>query len=134
MIVGKTRYPFVLKSRAKLLVGQFWTMPIFGERFACGRILRLPGAVRSPQARLVVVGIYEWLGQTAPTEETIARRTIVAEGIVHVRALRENQVIVQEFRRLSLDRIKVSANVLALPEWSGEALKKVVAKALRDLR
>lgn len=139
MIIGEIHYPFFLKSRANLLVGQFWSMPIFGKRFACGRILRLPGAVGSRQARLVVVGIYEWLGWTEPTPEVIVRdgiagQAIVVEGLVHTRALRENQAKVQTFRRRTLDGIKAGTDLDALPRWSGEEFRKVVVKALRGLR
>lgn len=134
MIIGETRYPFVPKSRRKLRVGQFWSMPVSGRHFACGTILRLPGEVGSHQGRLLVVGIHKWLGKVRPTATDIAGRRIVAQGVLHVDAIRKNGGEVQGFRRLSVDDRKAVVGLEALPKWSAEDLERVVVKAVRDLR
>ncbi len=134
MVIGETRYPFVPKSRRKLRVGQFWSMPVFGRHFACGTILRLPGEVGSRQARILVVGIHKWLGKVRPTAEDIAGRRIVAQGVLHVDAIRKNGGEVEGFRRLSAEHRKAVVGLEGLPEWSAEGLERAVVKAVRDLR
>ena len=135
MITGTTKYPFVPRSRAKLVVGQFWSLPLPGGRFACGRLLSLPGKVGTKQARLLVVGIENWLGMAAPTLKDIRGKDIVARGIVHVSAIRENRGVVLGRRSLASDGIVQSVGGLpSLPEWSSGNLRKVAGKALRGLR
>jgi len=134
MIIGETKYPFVPKSQRKLRVGQFWSLPVFGPHFACGTILRLPGEVGSHRARILVVGIHEWLGRVRPTAADIAGRRIVTRGVLHVDAIRRNGGVVEGWRRPSIDDRKAVVGLEALPQWSAEDLERVVVKAVRDLR
>jgi hypothetical protein len=82
-------YPFIPKSTAYLAPGQFWSIPLADEKWACGRVL----AVRAggPQSRtLFVAGLMDWIGDTPPTAEAIRESRLLEMGHFHVVSIAES--------------------------------------------
>src|SRR4051794_34952201 len=83
-------YPFVPRSTAHLRPGQFWSIPLDGGRFACGRVLQLKIESGKIDRRLFLAGLMDWVGDSAPTAESIAGRGVVAQGGVHIKTIGED--------------------------------------------
>jgi hypothetical protein len=106
-VTGRTGYPFEPKSIARLLAGQFWAVPLSDGRHACGRVLHVPGKADSLylNARIFLAGLMDWSGSGSPTGEAIAGHGLLAQGMMHVAAIRDvgNPIVGQ--RALELDGI-----------------------------
>ena len=83
------RYPFVPKSTAQLLPGQFWAVPLSEGRFACGRILQLGGSELPAKSRGFFGGLHTWVGTKEPTAQSITVAPFLAFGAMHIRAITE---------------------------------------------
>lgn len=102
------KYPFVPRSTAQLLPGQFWSFPLLGQRFACGRVLQLrlkPDGKRDSHSFLA--GLIDWVGSLPPDYDSIAGRPLLAHGQAHIRAITENAGEIVGFRPLELDGIEI---------------------------
>src|SRR5262245_35860404 len=102
------KYPFVPRSTSRLAPGQFWSFPLLGGRFACGRVLQLrhePNGKRDP--RIFVAGLMDWVGSSSPTFESIAGRPLLAHGGAHILAITANGGEILGLRPLELDRLEV---------------------------
>jgi internalin A len=81
-------YPFVPKSTAHLLPGQYWGIALHEGKWACGRILatREPG---SEGSRSWLVGaLTDWVGASPPTEDDVRASGILEVGNAHVDTIR----------------------------------------------
>jgi hypothetical protein len=105
-------YPFEPKSNTWLEPGQFWGVPLSDGRFACGRVLAVPDE-REPDpmlwserdARMFFAGLMDWVAENPPTSEAITGASLVAQGMAHVKTIRENGRFVLGDRDLSLDGV-----------------------------
>ena len=84
-------YPYVPRSNARLLPGEFWAIPLSTGRHACGVVL---GAGRAedeptfaPSNRAFLAGLLGWEGDAPPTADAIAGAQVVAQGIAHVKTV-----------------------------------------------
>jgi hypothetical protein len=106
--VTSVRYPFEPKSTALLEPGQFWGVPLSDGRFACGRVLAVP---RAPDpfipvsSRIFLAGLHDWVGDAPPTTHDIAGAGLLAQGFVHILAIRKHGGRVLGMRPLEADRI-----------------------------
>src|SRR5947209_7473357 len=102
----RPEYPFVPKSTAYLEPGHFWSIPLAGGGYACGRVIQLSsdGGKRDP--RMFLAGLMDWSGADAPTTEALAGCGVIEQGRVHVKTIGENAGEVLGFRDLSLDGIE----------------------------
>ena len=102
----QTEYPFIPRSTAYLEPGHFWSIPLAGGGYACGRViqLRLDGGRRDP--RLFLAGLMDWSGADPPTSEALAGCSVIEQGSVHVKTIGENAGEVLGFRDLALDGIE----------------------------
>lgn len=105
------RYPFVPKSTAHLVPGQFWSIPLSNGRFACGRVLQLDECSR----RMFLAGLLDWCGEVAPTHESIANAGLLAHGAAHVKTIAENQGAILGCRSLDLDGLDVPLSLDTSP-------------------
>ncbi len=102
------RYPFEPKSTAFLEPGQFWAVPLSDRRFACGRVLAVP---REPDpfipvsSRIFLAGLHRWVGDAPPTADGIAGVELLAQGFVHILAIRNHGGSVLGIRSLEADGI-----------------------------
>jgi len=105
-VAKRPEYPFIPRSTAYLEPGHFWSIPLAGGGFACGRViqLRLDGVKRDP--RVFLAGLMDWSGASAPTGEELAGRDVTDQGSVHIMTIRENAGEVIGFRDLALDGIE----------------------------
>jgi hypothetical protein len=102
MKTAKVRYPFVPKSTAYLLPGQFWSIPLTNGRFACGRVLEL----HRKQSRMFLAGLLNWSADTPPTSESIAGSQSLDQGEVHICTIGENGGEILGWRSLEDDAIE----------------------------
>jgi hypothetical protein len=83
------RYPFVPKSTAQLLPGQFWSVPLSDGRFACGRVLQLGGSEIPTKSRAFFGGLHSWIGTREPDAGSIIAVPFLDFGAMHIRAVTE---------------------------------------------
>jgi hypothetical protein len=106
-VTGRTGYPFEPKSIARLQAGQFWAVPLSDGRHACGRVLHVPGTADSLclNSRIFLAGLMDWAGSKPPTNEAIAGCGVLAQGMMHVVAIRDTSGLIIGQRDLQLDEI-----------------------------
>jgi hypothetical protein len=106
-VTGRIEYPFEPKSIAGLRAGQFWALPLSNGQYACGRVLHVPGKADSLylNARIFLAGLMDWSASRPPTSEAIAGRHILAQGRMHVGAIRDTGSLIIGQRDLELDRL-----------------------------
>jgi hypothetical protein len=98
----KVRYPFVPKSTAYLIPGQFWSIPLTNGRFACGRVLEL----HPKQTRGFLAGLLNWTGDIPPSSERIAGCQTIDQGEVHICVIGNNGGEILGWRPLEEDAIE----------------------------
>ena len=111
--MATVRYPFVPKSTAYLIPGQFWSIPLDDGRHACGRVLQLDDT--GDNGRLFVAGLLDWSGDGPPTSQAIAGACVLEHGGVHVKTISENGGEVIGMRPLELDSIEVPLSLDEAP-------------------
>ena len=120
-----TRYPFVPKSTAALVPGQFWSIPISDGRFGCGRVLAIDRN-RSYGSRVLFTGaIVDWIGDEPPSAEAIAGRPVIGIGVANIRCISANAGEILGERPLELDPIEIPASLsthwgTSYPVWRVE--------------
>src|SRR5688500_10547897 len=95
-------YPFVPRSTAYLEPGHFWSIPLAGGGFACGRVLQLRSEGGKRDRRTFLAGLMDWSDADPPTAEALAGGGVIEQGSVHVRTIGENAGEVLGFRDLAL--------------------------------
>jgi hypothetical protein len=106
--VTSVHYPLEPKSTAYLEPGQYWGLPLSDGRFACGRVLAVP---REPDpfipvsSRIFLAGLHRWVGDAPPTADDVAGAELLAQGFVHIKAIREHGGRVLGIRPLEADGI-----------------------------
>jgi len=106
-VIKEAAYPFEPKSIARLQAGQFWAVPLPDGRDACGRVLHVPGAADGLylNSRIFLAGLMDWSGLEPPTSEAIAGCGLLAQGRMHVTAIRDTGNLIIGQRDLELDGI-----------------------------
>ena len=110
-VAALSEYPFVPKTNAKLVPGQFWAIPMSDGRFACGRVLRVDRDRDFGARTMFVAAVLDWVGAEPPTSESIAGAPVLAVGVAHVQVIGDNKGTVLGERALELDGIDVPAEV-----------------------
>jgi hypothetical protein len=96
-------YPFVPRTTVTLLPGQFWAIPLSDGTFACGRVIQsAPTGTRT----MFLAGLLNWHGDVAPTSETIAGASCLAQGQAHLKTILETGGNILGQRPLELDGIE----------------------------
>jgi len=80
-------YPFVPKSTAHLVAGQFWAIPLNDGKWACGRVLAGSAGGGPGSRTMFVAGLMDWVGDRPPTEESIGVSRVLEVGRVHLRTI-----------------------------------------------
>jgi hypothetical protein len=114
-------YPFVPKSTGHMRVGQFWSIPLRSEHFACGRVLQVRDLGGKQDSRLFLAGLLDWIGTAEPTCESIAGARLVAHGAAHIRTITKNRGQILGCRDLALDDIEVP---ITLSDRDGSQLQQ----------
>ena len=99
-------YPFIPHSTAYLVPGHFWSIPLAGGGFGCGRVIQLRRESGKRDSRIFLAGLMDWAGESPPTAGGLAGRGVLAQGGVHVKTISENQGEVCGYRDLALDGIE----------------------------
>ena len=97
-------FPFVPKSIADLLPGQFWAIRLSDGRFACGRVLRISKPLKG-LPNMFVAGLLDWVGAAPPTGTTIAGASLVEYGQASIQMIQEAGDGVLGYRDLEADGI-----------------------------
>lgn len=125
-------YPFVPKSNAYLVPGQFWGIPLSDGRYACGRVLDIDRDAAYGRRTSFLAGLMDWCGDTPPTAERIAGMRILEQGEAHIKTILENGGEILGCRRLEADGL---APLLCLSAQYGGDLQlglKVLRAATRE--
>ena len=80
--------PFSPKSTSYLQAGHFWAIPIDAHLYGCGVVLALRRSREGKwDSRMFLAGLLDWTGQTAPNEESIKDKRVVAERFAHIKMI-----------------------------------------------
>ena len=79
--------PFAPKSTAHMKPGQYWSLPLSRGRFGCGVVLALVQREGKADTRIFLAGLLDWIGDTPPTDNAIANRTVIAERFAHIKMI-----------------------------------------------
>jgi hypothetical protein len=97
--------PFVPKSTAALIPGQFWALPLSDGSFGCGRVIQLaPAGMRGARVTFLAA-VLDWVSRSRPTSAAIAGAPCVSQGRVHIKAVTETGGEILGHRPLELDGI-----------------------------
>src|SRR5262245_40473362 len=83
-------YPFVPKSTAYLEPGHFWSIPLHGGLYACGRVIQLCIVDGKRDSRGFLAGLMDWSDNQPPTPDAIAGCGVIRQGHVHIKTIKEN--------------------------------------------
>jgi hypothetical protein len=101
-----SKYPFIPRSTAGLIPGQYWSVPLDSGKFGCGRVIEI-GARGRPGSRVMfLAGLQDWIGSTPPTAEAIAGTRVLEQAEAHVVMIRETGGAVLGHRPLEADGIE----------------------------
>ena len=102
------KYPFVPKSTVHLEPGHFWSFPLLGDRYACGRVLQVKtNADGTRDRRMFLAGLLDWCATEPPTFDSIAGAKLVDHGAVHIRTISHNGGQIIGLRPLELDHLEI---------------------------
>jgi hypothetical protein len=104
--MARRHYPFVPKSTRSLTSGDFWAVPLLGGRYACGRVIQLAGDRLVSPMRAFFGGLHDWLDDAPPTSSDLAGQSMVAWGVMHIKAITETGGEILGNRSLELDGIE----------------------------
>ncbi len=99
-------YPFRPKSNRWLEPGQFWAVPLWDGRFACGRVLEIarhPDPHVPAGTKLFLAGLLDWFGTEPPTARAIAGAGLLSQGFAHIRTIHETGGEILGTRDLTAD-------------------------------
>ena len=113
--MDEVEYPFRPKSNRYLKAGQFWAVPLSDGRFACGRVMD-PTSQISPRV-MFVAGLMDWVGDTAPTEQNLVGRRVLAQGHAHIKTITEIGGQVLGCRALDMDGLQVEPVDDSMSTW-----------------
>jgi hypothetical protein len=88
-------------------VGQFWSIPLPGAKFACGRVLQFKDHDGKRDKRLFLAGLLDWIGTGLPTSEGIRGSGLVGHGAAHIMTISANNGKILGCRDLALDKIEI---------------------------
>ena len=99
-------YPFIPRSAAVLVPGQFWAIPLSDGSFASGRVVQLnpPGGTGSRV--MFLAALLDWHGDAPPTTESIAGAKCLAQGQAHVKTITQTGGCILGHRSLESDNIE----------------------------
>jgi len=99
-------YPFEPKSAVRLRPGDFWPIPISGERFGCGRVIALKNPGQTGARSMLIAGLMNWIGSAPPTSGDLAGCRTVQQAQVHLRSILETGGVILGHRALALELIE----------------------------
>jgi hypothetical protein len=100
------QYPFVPKSTASLIPGQFWALPLSDGSFGCGRVIQLKPREMTGARTTFLAAVLDWHSAELPTPESIALAPCLDQGSVHLKAVTETGGVILGFRDLDDDGIQ----------------------------
>jgi hypothetical protein len=98
-------YPFVPRSNAHLLPGQFFSFRLSSGRFACGRVLEARWPHQPGSRTLFRVGLMDWSGDAPADAGDLAGRGVLEQGYAHVRIVARYGATIDGCRPLEADGI-----------------------------
>jgi hypothetical protein len=98
-------YPFVPRSNAHLLPGQFFSFRLSNGRYACGRVLKTRWPHQPGSRSLIRVGLMDWSGDASATADDLAGRRVLEQGYAHVRIVARYGATIDGCRLLEADGI-----------------------------
>jgi len=118
-VVAAPTYPFAPKSTAHLVAGQFWSIPLAGGRYGCGRVLSVPRHTGPGARTQFVAGLMSWCGWQPPTEDALVGSEVVAAGQTHINCIRQTGGDVLGHRPLDTEDITTGKRSF----WSSGMIK-----------
>src|SRR5207249_4407542 len=99
-------YPFVPRSTAALIPGQFWAIPLSDGSFACGRVVQLKPPGGTGSRVMFLAAVLDWHRDSPPTAESIAGAKCLDQGHAHLKVITETGGCILGHRPLESDNIE----------------------------
>jgi hypothetical protein len=100
-------FPFLPKSNARLMPGDFWGIQFAPGKYAAGRVIELPWQHKvGSDRRMFLAGFMDWCGHAPPVADDLANRKVLEEGVMHVRAFSFSSWLIEGSRDLARDGIE----------------------------
>ena len=96
-------YPFLPRSNAYLLPGQFFSFRLSNGRYACGRVLEKTWPIQPGSRTIFKVGLMDWCGDSPAMTEDLAGRRVLEEGYASPVILRDYGATIDGYRAFDLD-------------------------------
>ena len=108
MTIRKLRtFPFLPKSNAHLMPGDFWSFQFGNDRYAAGRVVELPWQHQDgSDRRTFLAGLMDWSGHVRAVPDDLANRKMLDQGRMHVRAFSFSDWKVEGNRDLNSDYLE----------------------------
>ena len=108
-------FPHVPKSSKSLEAGDYWSIPLDGGRFACGRVVgpdRLGESCgRGNSTRGFLAGLLDWISDTPPTSAAIAGAQTLIQGGAHIKTILGTGGSIIGNRPLEIDGIQPQLSI-----------------------
>jgi hypothetical protein len=98
-------YPFVPRSNAHLVAGQFFSFRLANGRYACGRVLATRWPHGPGSRRLCLVGLMDWAGDCPATPDDLVGRRVLDQGWAHIAILADFGATIDGHRPLETEGI-----------------------------
>jgi hypothetical protein len=101
----KEIYPFIPKSTAYMIEGQFWDIPLSNGQYACGRVLQFDYSTCKKNPKSFLAGLLDWIGENPPSFNTIFGAKLLEQGRAHIKTIQSNNGLIRGHRPLELDNL-----------------------------
>jgi len=81
-------FPLIPRSARDLRIGDFWTIPLSDGTYGCLQVTDLKKS-GSGSLKTLVAGIVDWRGSLPPSEQDLAGRRILSQGLTRIEAFTE---------------------------------------------
>ena len=80
-------FPHIPKSSQSLVLGDFWSIPLYDSRFACGRVIgRWPAGWKGSRSGFFA-GLLDWVSDSPPTSFSITGMQTLIQGGTHIKTI-----------------------------------------------
>ena len=127
--MSETQYPFAPKSTRLLERGQFWAIPLDGERYGAGCVLGSRTVGGKPSTRMFIAGVVQWCGFQPPTPEELHGLSVVKFGYAHIKTITESGGKILGKAKLQLSGTPISSESDSITTW-GYGVPRIIAQRL----
>jgi hypothetical protein len=120
-------YPFPPKSTRHLARGQFWSIPLTGDRFGAGCVVGTHMTQGKRSSRMFIAGVVRWVGDQPPTAQDLQGRGLIDFAFAHLKSITESGGLILGEADLRIEHAPAEAETLSMPTW-GYGMPAILAQ------